>query len=169
MKCKICNRELISPTGNEDSIALIITDKPSIDPQTKESVLITCDEKRLLKTFLGMEGIPFEFVRITSLWLHEPNVKDAEDKEWNYQQAMLEAMDRKIVLLLGTTTTKFFVKENATNVSGLKLKSQLLSAPYIYGTRTLRDAMRYPIGEFEITMREFTKIFMKLWKNEERL
>jgi uracil-DNA glycosylase len=98
-------------------------------------------------------------MRVTAMWLHAPTKKNFEDAQWNFQQACLEAMHKKFVLLLGSGATKFFLNKTATTISGIPMKSDLLGAEYVMGTLNPNSALAGVNGEVLLGIKKFALLY----------
>jgi uracil-DNA glycosylase len=155
MECPICKEKIISPKGDPKSLILVISTAPTAEDILAEKPF-EGQYGTILKFELARNGVDLSQLRQTCLWLHEPSKKNKPDAEWNYQQAVKESIGRKVLLLLGTDVTKIFLKRSATEVSGLPMTSDLVSA-IVIGTRNPLDVITGTQGEFMLGIQKFVK------------
>lgn len=153
MECPVCNRKIISPSGSPSSSILVISSSPT-EEDMDAGKPFKGQYGMILRSELARYGVDLSQFRQTCLWLHTPSNKNKEDAEWNYQQAIKEAIGKKIILLLGTEVTKIFLKKSATEVSGLPMISDMVSAMVI-GTRNPLDIITGSHGEFILGIKKF--------------
>lgn len=156
MNCQICNHKLIEPYGKSNDVCVIF-DEFTLETYNGERV---SDQFgfTLLRNELGKLGLDLYQMRTTCMWLHPPTKKNFEDAQWNFQQAMLEAMGKRFVLLLGSGATKFFLNHTATAISGLPLHSDLLGAEYVMGTLNPNACNSGLNGEAILGISKFAKL-----------
>ena len=94
-------------------------------------------------------------MRMTCLWLHRMVRKNKAEFAWHYEQVIHECMNKKAILMLGTDVTQIFLKHSATEISGLILHSDLLSADIVVGTRSPMDVLVGSHGEFALAIQKF--------------
>lgn len=153
-KCPICNLKLVLPSGPHDAPILILGDSPGQE-EIKEGEPFIGVSGRILRVELGRVGIDKKQCRVSNLFLHEKN-KDCLD--WNLEQAIREARDRKAILLLGADCSKIFLKKNVTDVTGLFMTSDLLSCKIIMATVNPASLLHESgVGEIRLAFKRFAK------------
>jgi len=154
-QCEICKHNLVDPVGRSNDIAIIFED---FTAETYGGQKIPEQfGYYLLRTEMGKLGVDIYQARVTSMWLHAP-IKNFDDAQWNFQQAILEAMGTRFVLLLGSGATKFFLGKTATAISGIPMKSDLLGAEYVVGTLNPNSALAGCNGEVILGIQQFAKL-----------
>lgn len=149
--CEACHQKILTPFGPAKSPILILWDKLTLEEYEKGWF---CSEtSATLRNELAKQELDIWSFRNTSLWLHEPT-KDKVDKLFQIQQAIAECQNRKLILLLGSDCTKLFLKYSATDVSGILMKSELLTAPVV-GTLSPSAALGNSHGEFRLGIQKF--------------
>jgi uracil-DNA glycosylase len=163
MNCPICNQPIIEARGDKKSQILVVgSDVTDEDMQT--GYALSGVYSNVLRAELAIYGLDLLQMRRTSMWLHaevkgraKGEIKENE-RDWHFTQVILEAQDKKIVLLLGSTATRFFLNGlAATNVSGIPMKADLLSAKVVMGTRSPLDALYGNCGEFCLGIKKFAE------------
>lgn len=160
--CEICQKKILSPFGPTKSPVLVLWDKLTLEEYEKG--WFHSETSGILRNELAKYGLDIWNYRNTSLWLHEPEPKNKPDKLAQIQKAIAECQDRKLILLLGSDCTKLFLKYSATDVSGILMKSELLTAPVI-GTLSPSAVLGNSYGEFQLGIQKFSW-YVKEYINE---
>lgn len=158
--CPICEYPIVQPSGNANSKILVISEEPSIE-DLKFGQPFKGEYGMILRTELGKYALDLFQMRMTCLWLHRIVKKNKAESAWHYEQVMRECMNKKAILLLGTDVTQVFLKHSATEISGLILRSDLLSADIVVGTRSPMDVLVGSHGEFTLAIEKFAKVIKK--------
>lgn len=154
-KCKICERPIVSSCGNKNSTILVIGAEPTMDDM-EIGYPFRGEYGMILRTEFAKIGWDVLDFHLTTLWLHPiPKKPSAEEVEFHAQECIRTAIGKKAILLLGTVTTKFFLKKSATEVSGLPMTSDLLSAELVMATRSPLDIISGSHGEFILGIKKF--------------
>jgi len=161
--CSICGREGIVPAwGNKKSPVLIIGAYPGDDEVLKGRPFVG-GTGEIFRIELAKVGIDLNGVRICNLWQHKP---------WQNQQqkyyfdclkdgatkAIAEAKGRKAILLVGASTVKYFTDWNVSDVAGLQVKSDYLSAPIIVAMHNPAQAFHGSLGEIRLSIQKFGRL-----------
>lgn len=154
--CPICgNKQCVPPCGYKNSPILVIGEKPG-DEEVKKGRPMIGKMGEVLKMELGRLGVDFNRMRLCNLWQHIPN-----DNEDCYKEGMKtviqEAKGKKAILLLGSDAVKCFTGENVSNVCGLNLHSDYLSAPIIIACVNPAQVWHGNLGEMRLAFRKFSK------------
>jgi len=148
-KCPYCGeRKIITPIGITTSPVLIIY---NLDEKYK-----TFDYSNpylsVLKSELSYHRIDIRQFRIVNMWYHAPN-KRKDCFDWSIQNVVKEAKNKELILLLGAECVQTFTNTNIGKVSGLPVKSFILSAPIILTCP--KPNLEGGIGEFRFAISNF--------------
>lgn len=154
--CPICNNnQCVPPSGPSKSPILIVAEFPG-DEEIKKGKPMVGRMGTILKMELGKLGVDINRIRLCNLWQHAVN-----DNPECYQQGMKvvmqEAKGKKAILLLGSDAVKCFTGENVSNVCGLNLHSDYLSAPIIIACVNPASAFHGAIGEMRLALKKFSQ------------
>lgn len=159
MNCEICRAPIIQPSGMKDSKILIVGEFPTNEDMAQGRAFVG-QYGKILRSELAMRGMDISQMRLTCLWLHNPSRNSAE-KEWHVNQLMKEVIDKQAVLLLGSEVTNLFLKHSWTDISGIPMKSDMLSAELVMGTRNPLDVITGTSGEFSMGIAKFCRELKK--------
>lgn len=154
--CPICNDEhCVPPSGPQKSPILVIGEFPGEEEKKNGKPLVGATGDVLRKE-LGKLGVDLYRMRLCNLWQHAPN-----DNEECYQHGMktviAEAKGKQAILLLGSDAVKCFTGEKVSEVCGLNLKSNYLSAPIIIACVNPAQAFHSSLGEMRLALKKFSK------------
>jgi hypothetical protein len=165
--CEHCNERIVSPTGSANSKILIIGSGEGIptEEDISSGTPFSGDYMYVLYNALGKHGLDMMQMRRTTLYLHSKKgfVERGKAKQshidWHVQQAIQECIGREYILLLGSDATKLFLKHTCEEISGLWMKSDILSAPYVMGTLNPLSILNKTIGEFTLAIDKFAALY----------
>ena len=116
---------------------------------------------------LGNFGLQLSQFTLTSLYLHQlpKSKKTKEDKaviqgciDFSIQEVIKLAQGKKIILLMGSETTKVFTGFSASEVYGLSCKSEMLpEVPVIIPAPNPDKIMNQPVGELRIALKSLAE------------
>jgi len=165
--CSVCgNKQIVLPSGPEDSHILIIESHPDED-DIKQQRPLAGPRGSVLSNELRRNGFNLSAIRICSMWRHDPPSK----KDTNYEQCFMEgielcikeAKNKDIVLLLGSEAVKFFCDASVSDTSGLKITSNYLSNPVIMSSIQPTIVFKQGgVGEFRLSIKKFCDEMEKL-------
>lgn len=159
-KCPHCDCDnMVLPSGPEDAEVLIISDFPGKDEKKKGKPLVG-NAGTVLAKELAYRGLSIRDFRITNVWLHD-QTKNKDCEEHGFQEAIKEAKGRKIVLLAGSVATKKFTGQGVLSVSGLQVKSPMISAPIVMccpNPASVFNDKKLMFGEFKLALDKFSKV-----------
>lgn len=154
--CPICgDTRCVPPIGKEESPILIVGEFPGVDEIIKGRPMVG-RMGTILRNELGRLGTDIRQMRLCNLWQHEPNGNE-ECFKHGMNVVINCAKNKKIILLLGSDTVKCFTNEAVSNVCGLTLKSDYLSAPTIIACVNPAIAFHSNIGEMRLALTKFAK------------
>ena len=155
--CPICNSDNnVPPIGPKKSPILIIGDKPG-QQELKEGKPFVGATGGVLREELAHHGGDMRKIRITNLWLHEDN-KNKDCKEYGAKQALHEAQDKKIILLIGSDTVKYFANASVEEYNGLLVQCNLIPDAIVMACVQPTTAFHGGIGEIRFAIEQFAKL-----------
>jgi len=132
--CYVCEKEVVQPSGYSSSDILFIGD----EPHDKKCVRPFSDDasRTVLRSELVLLGVDMVSLRFTNLWYHMPPTKRNENFDGCFEASskacLEEAKGKKAILLVGKTVVPYFTGYKVSEVNGLQVQSNMLSAPIIY-------------------------------------
>ena len=138
--CYVCERKAILPTGYSQSKVLLIGDAPGIHEIDNNKPVVVITRKQtagnVLRQELALVGADLYQFRMTNLWYHKPLDKKHKNFDNCFKASLdaclMEAKGKQAILLMGAETVQYFTGYKVSNVSGLQVESNMLSAPIIY-------------------------------------
>jgi len=157
-ECPICKADNCVPArGNKNSPVLIIGEFPGKEETKVGKPLVGPTGRLLASELLKCGGIDIKTFRLCNLWLHEPN-GNKECFQYGINKVLEDCKDKKVILLLGSETVKFFCDVNVSDVSGLEVVSQYLSAPLVMASVNPAIAFKAGgIGEVRLSLQKFAR------------
>ncbi len=157
--CPHCPRLLVPSDGPLRSKVLILGEFPG-EEEVKEGRPWVGPAGQVLRAELSRAGVRYEDCRVANLWLHG-KVKDC-NFDWHLAQAKKELKGRKAVLLLGSEVAKAFLGVSVTDVTGLRVKSDLFPesvelAVACYNPAILIGKAKMSVGEVRLAIERFAK------------
>jgi len=157
--CPICGSDDCVPPSYEQSDVLWIGESPG-EEEVKRGKPFVGPTGRLVQAELSYLGLPMYTFRMCNLWIHPPpNNKKSEYYndcfEYSVKIVMNEAKDKKLVVLVGAETVKFFTGLKVSDWNGLLVKSNLLSNPYILALVHPATAFKGSCGEMRFGLQRF--------------
>ena len=112
---------------------------------------------------LAKVGVDMNGVRLCNLWQHAPWKNQKEEHyfgclEDGATKAIAEAKGRKAILLVGASTVKYFTDFSVSDVAGLQVVSDYLSAPIIVAMHNPAQIFNSSIGEVRLSIQKFGKM-----------
>jgi uracil-DNA glycosylase family 4 len=159
-ECPICHSEdCVLPMGPKSSLILIIGDKPG-DQEVKEGKPFVGATGGVLRTELSRVGIDMGKIRITNLWIHPPNAnKDCQEN--GAKKAILEAQNKKVILLIGSDTVKYFCDCSVEGYNGLLVQSAWFPNAKVMASVQPAVAFHSGLGEVRFAMSQFAELLKK--------
>lgn len=128
--CYVCEKKVIKPQGYSQSEIFILGDAPGTD-EIKEGRPFVGPTGKVLRKELALLGLDLFQCRVGNLWYHKPN-KNEECFKASVDVCLDEAKGKKAILLIGAETVEYFTGYKVSDVNGLQVESNMLSAPIIY-------------------------------------
>lgn len=158
--CPVCKRDDCVPAaGSFSSPILLIAEFPGSEEMKYGKPLVGAAGS-VLRAELAYLGIDIKRLRICNLWLHPPsknNVLDEKCLAYSASKVIEEAKNKKAILLIGSDTVKYFTGYSVSQVAGLEVKSQYLSAPIIIAMPNPAEVFHGSLGEVRLSIQKFAK------------
>ena len=157
--CPSCTELICPPVGRSQDL-LIVGEFPGREemlqgkPFASNSNFITAG--KILRKELERCGVSLVDFRVCNLWLHEPT-KNENCFKAGYDNVLDEAKGKKAILLVGSDTVSTFTKYKVSDVSGLQVDSDVLSAPIIYASVNPALAQHRSLGEVRFAIEKFVQ------------
>lgn len=117
---------------------------------------------RLLKSELQYLGLSLYGYRLCNLWIH-PSNKNDDCFERSVKIVLNEAKGKRLVVLVGSDTVKFFTGQKVSEWNGLLVESPMLNNPYILAMVQPTTVWHGSIGEMKFALQRF-KYYAELEK-----
>lgn len=128
--CPVCHTtDMVFASGPRTSKILLIGEAPGED-EIKYAKPFTGKTGNVLRSEFGYFGMDVNRIRLTNLWRHLENDND-ECLKNGATEAIKEAVDRQLIILIGAGTVKYFCHCSVEEWNGLEVKSDYFSAPHI--------------------------------------
>jgi len=154
--CYVCESKVFPASGYSKSNILIIGDAPS-DKEIENGRLFMGAAGNVLRQELALLKADAYRMSFTNLWYHAPNKIEYCFKA-SVNACLEEAKGKKAILLLGSDTCEYFTGYKVSDVSGLQVESNMLSAPIIYAM--LQPSIVFSskgVGEIRFALSNFVK------------
>lgn len=156
--CPYCDDDQVIPDGPEDSPILLIGAYPGKE-EVKRGVPMVGAMGNVLRGEVGFLGYDIRSFRVTNLWLHPPNDRD-DCFNHGVEECIKEAKGKRAILLMGAEPVQYFCNEKVTNVQGLQLSSDRLSAEIVFAMSNpaivfQKDAT---VGETRLALKKFIEL-----------
>lgn len=161
--CPVCASECVSPSGSSKDF-LIVGEFPGREEILQGRPFATnpnfMTAGRILRKELERCGMALNDFRIMNLWMHEPS-KDERCFKVGYDMVLDEAKGKKAILLVGSEVVEIFTGYKVSDVTGLQVDSNVLSAPIIYASVNPALAEHRGLGEVRNAIEKFVAILNK--------
>ena len=154
--CPICKSpDCVPAGGNKHSKILLIGEFPG-DDEIRTGKPFSGATGTVLRTELAKMGMDLSQFRIANLWIHKPNHNE-ECLNYSVTQCIKEAKNKEAILLIGSDTVKYFSGKKVSQVNGLEVKSDYLSAPIIMALIQPATVFHGCVGELRFGLKQFVK------------
>ena len=154
--CSVCGTtDVVTAAGPTKSPILVIAEFPGWE-EIRDGKPLVGATGGVLKSELRYLGIDMKRFRLTNLWILPPN-KNQDCLDRGAELAICEAKGRKAILLLGSDTVKYFCDDAVSDVTGLQVKSHLLSAPIIVACVQPATVCHQGVGELRNSLEKFAE------------
>ena len=156
-ECPVCKTDKsVLAVGPKNSPILVLGDKPGVD-EVKEGKPFVGATGGVLRTELARYRVDMRRLRITNLWLHEPNA-NAGCLDYGAKKAIEEAKDKKIILLIGSETVKYFCKCSVEEWNGLVVKCEWFPEAKVMACVQPTIVWHSGLGELRFAMEQFANL-----------
>lgn len=160
--CPVCHADdCVPPSGDIYSDVLFIGDSPG-DEEIAHGKPFVGPTGRLLKEELRKIELPLSNFRLCNMWQHLPRKitkKDESGKgcfDYGIKVVLKEALDKRLIVLVGSDTVKFFTGENVSEWNGLLVRSVILGKQAkIMAMVQPATAFHGGVGEIRFALRRF--------------
>jgi hypothetical protein len=160
--CPICMEPcFMGYDGTPGNPVIIITDEPEIGEETPLSKAM-----EVLRSELAREGLDLYAFRYLPLHRHPMGTKSGKCKEEHAKWLFDEIRNFDIVFALGALCVKTLTGQNSSDVSGLKVESDLLSDTKILICCTSPASALQTCGELRFAVQTFAHEYSeynRLW------
>lgn len=155
--CPICGTDKsVLPVGPRKSPVLIIGDAPG-HQEVIEGKPFVGATGGVLRAELARQKIDLKQIRVTNLWLHEPN-KKSECLEFGFKKALEEGNDRKVILLIGAETVKYFCNLSVEAYNGLLVPCQWFPHAKVIACMQPALVFHKSVGEIRFALGQFADV-----------
>jgi len=156
-KCPVCGTdECVPPMGAESSPLMIIGAYPGKDEIVRGRPM-EGSSGGVLKAELSKVGLDWKQIRVGNLWIHEPN-NNEDCFTYGAEQIIKDAKDKKLILLIGSDTVKYFCDgASVERNNGLLVTSKYLTKPKLMACIQPTTVFHGGLGEFRLTIQKFAK------------
>lgn len=163
--CPVCQTDAtVLPYGPRKSPVLIIGDHPGKD-ELKEGKPFVGATGGVLRTELSRARLDYNRIRMTNLWRHEPNNND-DCLEYSAKQAIREGQERKVILLVGSGTVRYFTQLSVEEYNGLVVPCLWFPHAVVLACVQPATVFHGSIGEFRFAINQFMQTIKKEIGNE---
>jgi uracil-DNA glycosylase family 4 len=168
-ECEACSSEDCVPFVGSGKI-MLLGSQPGRDEISQGQPYVGAAGE-ILRQELAYHGLDIYACRLGNLWLHEPAKPPNRKKEtlklvakqneaclaYSVKKILKKAKKCKAILLIGAPSVKYFTGYNVSEVNGLKVKSDMLSAPLIMACVQSASVFHGGVGEFRLAIRKFVQ------------
>ena len=159
--CTVCGSDdCVPPSGNKDSLVLFIGEYPGNEEIIKGRPFIG-RTGTIIRNELIHAGYQFGQYRVMNLWRHPPN-DNLKCFEIGVKQCLEEAKNRKLIVLIGSETVKYFTNKKVSEWNGLLVKSSMLNCDKILAMVQPATAFHSSIGEMKFSMQRLIHYLQEL-------
>lgn len=155
--CPSCGERVCPPSGKSPDL-LIIGEFPSREEMIQGRPFASSPNfmsaGKIFRKELERVGVSLNDFRVINLWLHEPNSNENCFKA-GYDFVLEEAKGKKAILLVGSDVVDTFTTYKVSDVGGLQVDSNILSAPIIYAMPNPALAQHRSLGEVRLSIEKF--------------
>jgi len=171
--CTSCGKGTLEPRLSNKPILIIKESASSPDYENKQLFSLSGKNKwgkqentasYYLQREFGSVGLALNSFNLTALYLHQAPKGKGKEAVTRYQNCVNYSMaevikvarGKKLIFMMGAEVIKMFTGYNASDVYGLKVKSDLLpDAAVIIPAPNSDKIMNQPIGEMRLALKVF--------------
>ena len=157
--CPVCLAQCVPAHGKSTDI-LVVGEFPSHE-EVEQGIPFASNPRfmsagKIFRKELERLGVSLNQMRVMNLWEHIPN-KDERCFKLGYDMVLDEAKGKKAILLVGSDTVSTFTNYKVSDVNGMQVDSNVLSAPIIYALVNPALAQHRALGEVRFGIEKFVK------------
>lgn len=154
--CPICkSTDCVPASGKKHSKIFLIGEFPGED-EVRTGKPFSGATGGVLRAELAKLGADLSQFRIANMWLHKPNHNE-DCLKYSIEQVIKEAKGKEAILLIGSDTVKYFCDKKVSQINGLEVKSDYLSAPLIMCCIQPAIVFHSVIGELRFALKRFSE------------
>jgi uracil-DNA glycosylase family 4 len=153
-KCGVDN--VVIPSGPKNSPVLILGDEPGKEELLKGLPFIGATGAILQKE-LAYLGVDLKRIRLANMWGHANNGKP-ECAEYWVTKAIQEGSTRKVILLVGSATVKYFCDCSVEGYNGLIVDAPLFPDARVMASVQPAMAFHGAVGEVRFALKQFADL-----------
>lgn len=158
--CPICKSEnCVLPVGPKNSPILIIGDHPGKD-EIKEGKCFVGPTGGVLRSELAKVGVDMRSIRVTNLWHHEPN-RNKACLDYGAKKAIEESKSKKVIMLIGSDTLKYFCDKSVEEWNGLEVTSDWFPDAKVLACIQPATVFHGGLGEIRFALKSFADLMHK--------
>ena len=158
--CPVCKTdETVLPFGPKTSPVLIIGDHPGKD-ELRDGKPFVGATGGVLRSELSRVKLDSNRMRMTNLWMHEPNEND-ECMDVGAKAVLKESQGKKVILLVGSATVKYFANVSVEGYNGLVVACPYFPHAVAVACVQPTTVFHGTLGEFRFAMQQFAVVIRK--------
>lgn len=162
--CPVCGDENGVPPHNPSiSSVLLVAEFPGLEEE-QQGVPLVGRTGAILRTRLAYLGYDLRQFAVCNLWQHRPN-GNPDCLQHGKEVVIAEAVDKELVLLIGSDVAKMFLTKSVSEVNGLNVKEFLkfpFSAPVVMAMYNPAIMFHSVHGEIVLALEKFIKEVEKI-------
>jgi len=163
--CYFCEQPVIQVYGYSDAKVLIIGDAPGKEELEALRPFVGATGK-VLRQEMAKAGMDLYNCKVTNLWYHKPWKATHKNFEncfhASIEQVLREAKGKQAILLIGADPVDYFTGYKVSDVNGLQVDSNMLSAPVVFAMmQPTRVYKGLGVGELRFALKSFVDCLKK--------
>ena len=154
--CPKCGLPVVMPSGPLNASVGVLGERPGDEEKARQLPFVG-ESGRVLRAELARLSLSLDVMRVSNLWLHEPN---EQESDWHLRQAITTLKKCRVVLLLGSECAETFLNgKKVSNVTGLRLTSDLLPSVLLIPALNPASLLKRGsvVGEFRLALEIFKR------------
>jgi len=153
--CPICQSDnCVPPSGNIHSDVLFIGEFPGEEELLAGKPFVGPTGRVLEAELRRLSSVSVRNFRLCNIWQHLPN-KNKDCFERGIKICLQEAKDKRLVVLVGADTVKYFAGLKVSEWNGLLVQSAYLTNPYVLAMVQPAVAFHGGVGEVRFALQRF--------------
>ena len=163
--CYVCEQPVIKAYGYSRSKILLIGGSPGKEELEALRPFVG-NTGSVLRQEMAVVGLDLYQCVITNLWYHEPYNKTHKNYEACFEASknmvLEDAKGKEAILLIGADACEYFTGYKVSEVNGLQVDSNMLSAPIIYAMMQPTTVLKgRGVGELRFAINNFVNHIKK--------